>query len=68
MPAIYDGLDHIFDRLGEGAQIRELKTWSDKTFANIVADCEANHGAVLESYLKKLMTAEFDSRNLFRKA
>jgi hypothetical protein len=64
MPADYDGLDHIFDRLSESAQIRELQTWKDKTFANIVADCEANHGAVLESYLKKLMTAELDIEKL----
>jgi Domain of unknown function (DUF927) len=59
-PAIFEGLDHIFDRLAPDVQIQDLKSWRDNTFANIVTDCQASHGAVLESYLQKLITADFD--------
>jgi hypothetical protein len=60
VPAIFDDSDHIFDRHRSGGQKEDFKSWRDKVFANFVTDCEANHGAVLKPYLKKIITADFD--------
>jgi hypothetical protein len=60
VPATLDGLDHIFDRRPSDAPTQGFNRWRDRTFANIVADCRANHGAALRAYIKKIVTAEFD--------
>jgi hypothetical protein len=67
-PAIPDGSDHIFDRRSTALQIQDFKSWRDKTFANIAADCEANHGAVLKPYLERLITADFDVATMIQEA
>jgi hypothetical protein len=66
VPAVFDGSDHIFDRGGPPTQ--DHKAWWDGTFANIAADCEANHGAVLRPYLEKIITADFDVREMVQQS
>jgi uncharacterized protein (DUF927 family) len=53
VPATFDGLDHIFDRRPSDAPTQGFNSWRDRTFANIVADCRANHGAALRAYIEK---------------
>jgi hypothetical protein len=60
IPVTFSGLDHIFDRLKPGDLTSDINNWKRTTFANIVADCQANHGAVLDTYVAKLVTADFD--------
>jgi putative DNA primase/helicase len=62
VPAVFDGLNHIFDR--GSAPPQESKTWRDATFANVVADCGANHGVALEYYLNRIISADFDVREM----
>jgi hypothetical protein len=60
IPVAFNGLDHIFDRVIYSNLTSGISDWKRATFANIVADCHANHGAVLDSYLEKIITANFD--------
>jgi hypothetical protein len=60
MPVTFNGLDHIFDRLNPGDLSSDISSWKRATFAAIVADCQANHGAVLDQYLERMITADFD--------
>jgi hypothetical protein len=68
MPAVLDGSDHIFDRLPGDVQIEDSTVWRDEMFTGVVADCAANHGAALIAYLKKIVTADFDVREMVRDA
>ena len=61
VPAVFDGRDHILDRASDA--IQELKTQRTRVFADMMADCEANHGAANEEYLRRIITAEFDVRD-----
>jgi Domain of unknown function (DUF927) len=60
IPAVFDGSGHIFDRLVPSASIPNVNSWKQTTFANIVSDCQANHGAALETYIERIITADFD--------
>jgi Domain of unknown function (DUF927) len=60
IPAVFDGCDHIFDRLPLEAPVQDLKKWKKELFASIAAECGANHGAALERYIERIITAEFD--------
>lgn len=60
MPVILDGSSHIFDRASPDLQAQDFNSWRDKRFADIVADCGANHGAVFVAYLEKMVTSDFD--------
>jgi hypothetical protein len=59
IPAVFDGCDHIFDRLPPDAPVQDLKKWKKELFASIAAECGANHGAALERYIERIITAEF---------
>ena len=61
VPAVFDGRDHILDRASDA--IQESKTQRTRVFADMMADCEANHGAANEEYLRRIITAEFDVRD-----
>jgi hypothetical protein len=65
VPAVFDGLDHIFDR---GSSPTQDWKWRDRTFANIAADCEANHGTALRPYIEKIITADFSVREMAQQA
>jgi hypothetical protein len=60
IPAIFDGSDHIFDRMVPTASTSDINSWKKATFVNIVADCQANHGAAVDAYIEKIITADFD--------
>jgi hypothetical protein len=64
VPAVFPGSDHVFDRRSADVPIPDFKAWRDTTFASIAADCEANHGAPLKAYLEKIITANFDIREV----
>jgi hypothetical protein len=66
VPAVLDGSDNIFDR--GSSPTPNSKAWRDATFASIVADCEASHGAPLRPYVEKTITADFDVREMVREA
>jgi Domain of unknown function (DUF927) len=68
VPAVFPGSDHVFDRRSANVPIPNFKAWRDTTFAGIVADCEANHGAPLRQYLEEIITADFDVREMARDA
>jgi hypothetical protein len=61
VPAVFDGRDHILDRASDA--IQESKTQRTRVFADMMADCEANHGAANEEYLRRIITAKFDVRD-----
>jgi hypothetical protein len=61
VPAVFDGRDHILDRASDA--IQESKAQRTRVFADMMADCEANHGAANEEYLRRIITAEFDVRD-----
>jgi hypothetical protein len=65
VPAVFDGSDNIFDRASSPTQDPK---WRDRTFANIAADCEANHGTALRPYLEKIITADFSVREMAQQA
>jgi hypothetical protein len=54
VPAVFPGSDHVFDRRSADVPIPNFKAWRDTTFAGIVADCEADHGAPLRKYVEKM--------------
>jgi hypothetical protein len=52
VPATFDGLDHIFDRIPPGADVSERKR---ELFQAIPDACEQNHGKVFRKYVKRLI-------------
>jgi putative DNA primase/helicase len=52
VPATFDGLDHIFDRIPQGANVSERKR---ELFQAIPDACEQNHGKVFRKYGKRLI-------------
>jgi putative DNA primase/helicase len=55
LPAVFDGLDHIFDRLPEDFYKGNFQDWKKDTFKNIADACEKNHGKAFRKYIKALI-------------
>lgn len=55
LPAVFDGLDHIFDRLPDDFDTNNLQTWKKGAFNKIVDGCKKNHGTVFRKYIKALI-------------
>ena len=55
VPAVFDGLKHIFDRADKIPVSETFDEWKAKTFNEIVAGCEANHGMAFRKYIRRLM-------------
>jgi Domain of unknown function (DUF927) len=60
VPALLEGSSHIFDRASSDVLVKDFTSWRDSTFASIVNDCNANHGAALKAYLEKIIAADFN--------
>ena len=52
---IFDGLDHIFDRLPEDPDRSNFQDWKSDTFKKIAEACEKNHGKAFRKYIKALI-------------
>jgi hypothetical protein len=55
VPAVFDGLDHIFDRLPEDFDKGNFQDWKKDTFKNIADACEKDHGKAFRKYIKALI-------------
>jgi uncharacterized protein (DUF927 family) len=55
VPAVFDGLDHIFDRLPPDLSKENIEDWKSRTFAAIAEACEQNHGKPFRKYIKALI-------------
>jgi hypothetical protein len=55
VPAIFDGLDHIFDRLPEDPNRSNFQDWKKATFKQIADACEKDHGKAFRKYIKALI-------------
>jgi putative DNA primase/helicase len=54
-PAVFDGLDHIFDRLPDNLDTSNFQDWKKDTFKKIADGCEKNHGRPFEKYINALI-------------
>ncbi len=55
VPALFDELDHIFDRLPSAMKADDFQEWKRDTFATIAAACKQNHGTLFRKYIGKLI-------------
>jgi hypothetical protein len=55
VPAILDGLDHIFDRLPPNLEAGSFQDWKKDTFKKIADACNQNHGTAFEVYIEGLI-------------
>ena len=55
LPAVFDGLDHIFDRLPEDLDGSNFQDWKKDTFKKIADACEKDHGKAFRKYIKALI-------------
>ena len=55
LPAVFDGLDHIFDRLPEDLNGSNFHAWKKETFKQIADACEKDHGKAFRKYIKALI-------------
>jgi len=55
VPALLDGISHIFDRVSSEITGGDFVKWRKESFKKIVKGCQANHGCVLEQYIKRLI-------------
>ena len=55
LPAVFNGLDHIFDRLPEDFDRSNFQDWKRDTFKNIVDACKKDHGKAFRKYIKALI-------------
>ena len=53
--AVYEGLDHIFDRLPPNLGNENIEDWKNRTFAAIAEACEQNHGKPFRKYIRALI-------------
>ena len=60
MPAVFEA--EIIFSIARLMLFRNRKQRT-RVFADMMADCEANHGAAIEEYLCWIITAEFDVRD-----
>lgn len=55
LPALKEGVDHIFDRLDKKMSPEAAVNWRRETFREISLAAELNHGAAFHRYIKFLM-------------
>jgi hypothetical protein len=55
VPAAFDGLDHIFDRLPEDFDKGNFQDRKKDTFKNIADACEKDHGKAFRKYIRSLI-------------
>ena len=55
LPAVFDGLDHIFDRLPDDFDRSDLQAWKKDAFEKIADGCKNNHGRAFRKYIKVLI-------------
>ena len=55
LPAVFDGLEHIFDRLPEDLDGSNFHDWKKNTFKKIADACEKDHGKAFRKYIKALI-------------
>jgi hypothetical protein len=55
VPALSDGLDHIFDRLPSAMKMDDFQEWKSDTFATIADACKQHHGEPFRKYIEKLI-------------
>jgi hypothetical protein len=55
VPAVFDGLDHIFDRLPDDFDKGNFQDRKKDTFKNIADACEKNHGKAFRKYIRSLI-------------
>ena len=55
VPAVFDGLDHIFDRVPTDSDTSNFQDWKRQTFKKIANACEQNHGRAFRKYIKALI-------------
>jgi hypothetical protein len=55
VPAVFDGLDHIFDQLPENFDKGNFQDRKKDTFKNIADACEKNHGKAFRKYIRSLI-------------
>jgi hypothetical protein len=55
LPAVFNGLDHIFDRLPEDFDESNFKSWKTDAFKKIANACEKDHGNAFQKYIKALI-------------
>ena len=55
VPALFHGLDHIFDRLPSDFETDDFQKWKEATFSEITEACEQNHGTPFRKYILALI-------------
>ena len=55
LPAVFDGLEHIFDRLPEDLDGSNFHDWKKDKFKKIADACEKDHGKAFRKYIKALI-------------
>jgi hypothetical protein len=60
VPAIFDGLDHVFDRLPTNLATGNFQVWKKDTFKAIANASEHNHGEAFKHYIESLI-ADYSS-------
>ena len=54
-PAVFDGLDHIFDRLPDDLDKSRFQDWKKDAFREIAEACKRNHGSAFRKYIRALI-------------
>ena len=54
-PAVFDGLDHIFDRLPDDLDRSRFQDWGEDAFREIAKACKRNHGSAFRKYIRALI-------------
>jgi hypothetical protein len=55
VPAVFDNLDHIFDRVPEDLDRDNFKRWKKDTFKKLADACKVDHGKASRKYVKALI-------------
>ena len=55
LPAVFDDLHHIFDRLPQDFHQSNFHEWKKATFKQVADACEKNHGKAFRKYIKALI-------------
>jgi hypothetical protein len=55
LPALDDGMDHIFDRAPKKLAAAKMIDWRRRQFAEIAQACDENHGAAYRRYISSLI-------------
>jgi putative DNA primase/helicase len=55
LPALDDGMDHIFDRASKKLAAAKMIDWRRRQFAEIAQACDENHGASYRRYISSLI-------------